>query len=147
MHSTLASGLEDCAVAADFLEIGIVNLGAAEARLALELINSCAEKIADATGQMLVHGTSEDATASGAAEENTGAGQSVEVTPTPAPTKAPTPTPTPTFAPCSCTGNQYNCTDFASSAAAQACFDQCQAEVGVDIHRLDFDDDGVACNE
>lgn len=143
MHGTLASGLEDCAVAAEFLEIGIVNLGAAEARLALELINSCAEKIADATDQMLAHGTSDDVTN----ESGAVASLSVEETPTPAPTITPTPSPTPTFAPCTCTGNLYNCTDFTTTAEAQACFNLCQTTIGVDIHRLDFNSDGLACNE
>ncbi len=72
-------------------------------------------------------------------------------TPTPPPdlaTPISTPEPTATTAPtgpCACSGNLYNCDDFSSQAAAQACFDWCMAEVGTDVHRLDSDGDGVAC--
>ena len=43
------------------------------------------------------------------------------------------------------TGNLYNCSDFGSQRAAQACFDWCMQEVGTDVHQLDADGDGVAC--
>ena len=57
-----------------------------------------------------------------------------------------TPTATPVApAVCSCSGNLYNCADFSSHAAAQACYEYCWNVVGYDIHRLDGDDDGVAC--
>jgi endonuclease YncB( thermonuclease family) len=48
-------------------------------------------------------------------------------------------------APCLCQGNRYNCADFETQAAAQACFDYCREETGEDVHRLDGGDDGVAC--
>lgn len=49
-------------------------------------------------------------------------------------------------APCSCSADQYNCTDFATSRQAQACHDFCRSTVGYDIHRLDGNDaDGLAC--
>lgn len=48
-------------------------------------------------------------------------------------------------APCACTGNLYNCGEFATQAAAQGCFDWCMQEVGMDVHRLDSDGDGIAC--
>lgn len=72
---------------------------------------------------------------------------------TPAPTVAPTNTPVPLptntpEAPAGCTicsFNAYNCSDFSSQASAQACHDFCWAQVGFDVHELDSDDDGEAC--
>lgn len=43
-----------------------------------------------------------------------------------------------------CTANTYNCTDFSTHAEAQAVFNACGG-VGNDIHRLDSDGDGDAC--
>ena len=69
--------------------------------------------------------------------------------PTPAATATarPTATPTPTRkpAPCQCWSNLYNCSDFDTRAEAQACFDYCMTTVGYDVHRLDGDGDGIAC--
>jgi len=48
-------------------------------------------------------------------------------------------------APCSCSGNLYNCADFASHASAQACYDYCISIGRGDVHRLDADSDGSAC--
>jgi hypothetical protein len=39
---------------------------------------------------------------------------------------------------------QY-CDDFATQAAAQACFNYCWRVVGYDVHWLDDDKDGIAC--
>ena len=65
---------------------------------------------------------------------------------TPVPTLTPVPTATtPPAGPCACTGNLYNCSDFCTQAQAQRCFDWCMQQVGTDIHRLDSDGDGVAC--
>lgn len=47
--------------------------------------------------------------------------------------------------PCRCDGNYYNCDDFGSQAAAQACFNYCWRMVGYDVHRLDRDRDRIAC--
>ena len=83
------------------------------------------------------------------------------VTNTPTPTSTPTRTPTPTntatatFTPtqpapaavCDCSGNIYNCEDFATQAAAQACYEYCIAQGQGDIHDLDRDNDGIACEE
>lgn len=76
-------------------------------------------------------------------------------TPTATPTKTATPTitmtPTATAtrsAPpgCStCAADIYNCSDFGTQAAAQACFDYCWEQVGYDVHGLDGDGNGVAC--
>ncbi len=60
-----------------------------------------------------------------------------------------TPVPQPTIpdvnAPCSCSGNLYNCDDFSSHAAAQACYDYCMSVGAGDVHRLDGNHDGNAC--
>ena len=68
---------------------------------------------------------------------------------TPMPTNTPTNTPTPTqSAPGNCTicsHDAYNCGDFDTQAEAQACHDYCVAQGAGDIHRLDADGDGEAC--
>jgi len=51
----------------------------------------------------------------------------------------------PANAVCSCTGDIYNCDDFPSHRAAQACFDYCLNQGRGDIHRLDRENDGRAC--
>jgi hypothetical protein len=57
-----------------------------------------------------------------------------------------TPTPEPTPRPvCDCSGNLYNCADFASAQEAQDCYATCQTEVGSDVHLLDGDENGVVC--
>jgi len=71
-------------------------------------------------------------------------------TPTRTATTRPTRTPTPTatyvaLAPCSCSSNSLNCGDFSSHWAAQRCFDYCWQQRGYDVHRLDSDGDGDAC--
>ena len=43
---------------------------------------------------------------------------------------------------CFCSGNGYNCGDFPSHSAAQACYEYRLDVAGYDIHRLDGDDDG-----
>jgi hypothetical protein len=46
---------------------------------------------------------------------------------------------------CSCLYNKYDCSDFSTQDEAQECYDFCR-EAGVgDIHRLDDDEDGIAC--
>jgi hypothetical protein len=49
---------------------------------------------------------------------------------------------------CSCGGNFYNCStsDFSSERAAQNCYEHCLAVVGRDVHGLDANSDGIACN-
>ena len=46
-----------------------------------------------------------------------------------------------------CLVNIYNCSDFSSQSQAQEAYARCMQEVGSDIHGLDRDDDGVACEE
>jgi endonuclease YncB( thermonuclease family) len=46
-----------------------------------------------------------------------------------------------------CQSNTYNCTDFETHAEAQAVYDKCMTEKGTDIHRLDANGDGDACED
>jgi hypothetical protein len=88
-------------------------------------------------------------------------------TPLPLPTDTllPTQTPEPTFTPlslprntlavivpqqpaqaaCSCSGDTLNCGDLGTHSNAQACFEYCLAQGVGDIHGLDGNNDGVAC--
>ena len=59
------------------------------------------------------------------------------------PTRTATPTPTPAL--CSCYADLYNCAHFSTQAQAQACFEYCISLGRGDIHRLDADNDGIAC--
>lgn len=44
-----------------------------------------------------------------------------------------------------CSSNYYNCADFSTQAEAQVVMDYCMDKVGSDIHYLDGDKNGVAC--
>jgi endonuclease YncB( thermonuclease family) len=44
-----------------------------------------------------------------------------------------------------CGKNSYDCRDFNSQTAAQACYDACMELVGEDVHHLDGGGDGVVC--
>ena len=68
-------------------------------------------------------------------------------TPTPVATSTPTVAPTPTSAIqlWDCSANVYNCSDFSTHAEAQEVFEYCFEQVGFDVHRLDADNDGIAC--
>jgi hypothetical protein len=46
---------------------------------------------------------------------------------------------------CSCTGDTLNCSDFGSKSSAQACYEYCASIGRGDIHRLDGNGDGDAC--
>ena len=46
---------------------------------------------------------------------------------------------------CNCNSNIYNCSDFNSQYEAQQCYLYCLGQRGKDIHRLDGDNDGRAC--
>lgn len=63
----------------------------------------------------------------------------------PAPVSEPTPIPQP-ISDCSCDGNAYNCDDFKTQEEAQACYSRCMDITGKDIHRLDGDQNGLACD-
>lgn len=62
-------------------------------------------------------------------------------------TSTPTRTSTPTDqgGPCPCGGDTLNCTDFSTQAQAQACMDWCVMQGVGDIHNLDGNADGEAC--
>ncbi|MCB9135948.1 MAG: thermonuclease family protein [Anaerolineales bacterium] len=47
--------------------------------------------------------------------------------------------------PCSCTANTLNCSDFSTHEKAQTCYEYCVGQGVGDIHRLDGNADGVAC--
>ncbi len=71
----------------------------------------------------------------------------------PAPTAAPStlaplaaaPTIVTQPAACDCNTQRYTCADFSSWAAAQVCLQRCEVIAGYDVHGLDPDHDGVAC--
>jgi hypothetical protein len=76
------------------------------------------------------------------------------ITPTPPPTDtpeaSPSPTPTPTSldAPvCDCSADTYDCLGniFANRGEAQRCFEYCFRQKGIDIHLLDPNLNGLAC--
>lgn len=46
---------------------------------------------------------------------------------------------------CTCSSNSYNCGDFSTQREAQSCFNHCLVTVGYDVHWLDEDSDGSAC--
>lgn len=46
---------------------------------------------------------------------------------------------------CTCSYNSYDCGDFPSQQDAQACYNYCMSKIGSDIHWLDDDGDGQAC--
>lgn len=63
-----------------------------------------------------------------------------EVAPTDRGIYAPTPS-----SPCDCDHDDFDCDDFSTREEAQACLDYCWTQAGCDIHRLDSDGDGIAC--
>jgi hypothetical protein len=56
------------------------------------------------------------------------------------------PTSAPISGGCSCASDSMNCGDFSSWSAAQACYTSCLAAGAGDIHRLDGNNDGSACD-
>lgn len=44
-----------------------------------------------------------------------------------------------------CSSDTYNCSDFSLQSEAQTAHDYCMSQVGSDIHKLDLDNDGSAC--
>lgn len=53
--------------------------------------------------------------------------------------------PLPVQSSCSCSGDSLNCGDFGSQSSAQACYNSCVAAGMGDIHNLDGDGNGAAC--
>ena len=56
-----------------------------------------------------------------------------------------TQTPSGEAAVCDCSGDLYDCSDFSTHAEAQACYEYCESLGRGDIHCLDRDNDGIAC--
>jgi endonuclease YncB( thermonuclease family) len=48
---------------------------------------------------------------------------------------------------CDCSGDVYSCSDFATQAEAQLCYSYCVFQGAGDIHNLDGNGDGSACEE
>jgi len=46
---------------------------------------------------------------------------------------------------CYCDGDRFNCTNFNSQRDAQVCFDVCVEQGAGDVHHVDDDHDGIAC--
>lgn len=46
---------------------------------------------------------------------------------------------------CECSYNALNCSDFNTQAEAQKCYDYCKSRGNKDVHGLDGDEDGEAC--
>lgn len=46
---------------------------------------------------------------------------------------------------CSCASDLYNCSDFSTHSQAQSCFNYCVSQGYGDIHKLDQNNDGLAC--
>ncbi len=44
-----------------------------------------------------------------------------------------------------CVSDVYNCPHFTTHAEAQNIFEQCLKQTGRDVHGLDGDNDGIAC--
>lgn len=66
------------------------------------------------------------------------------------PTRTPRPTPTrvSVSSPCTCSqGNTLNCSNFSSQRDAQSCHNSCLLQTGRDVHNLDGDSDGIACED
>jgi hypothetical protein len=51
----------------------------------------------------------------------------------------------PITSPCKCSSDIYNCDDFGSHESAQDCYNYCLSLGKGDIHRLDRDKNGLAC--
>jgi endonuclease YncB( thermonuclease family) len=61
------------------------------------------------------------------------------------PTSGPIEVPGAGDAVCDCSGNLYDCADFRTKEEAQACHDYCVGITGGDVHNLDGNSDGDAC--
>jgi SH3-like domain-containing protein len=48
---------------------------------------------------------------------------------------------------CSCERDLYNCPNFETHDQAQACYNFCVSEGRGDVHKIDSDDDGLACEQ
>ena len=55
------------------------------------------------------------------------------------------PKPTKTKTVCSCRSDRYNCADIETRRKAREKYECCMLKVGYDVHNLDGDSDGIAC--
>jgi len=69
----------------------------------------------------------------------------VYVPPTATATRTSTATATTAPAPCLCSADLYNCSDFACQGQAQTCYNYCWSLGYGDVHHLDGDGNGIAC--
>jgi hypothetical protein len=46
---------------------------------------------------------------------------------------------------CSCRADRYDCHDFKTRQEAREVYECCMKKVGYDVHKLDGDSDGIAC--
>ncbi|MCK5062160.1 excalibur calcium-binding domain-containing protein [Candidatus Parcubacteria bacterium] len=46
---------------------------------------------------------------------------------------------------CVCRSDRYNCADFKTRREARDKYECCKQKVGYDVHNLDGDSDGIAC--
>jgi len=46
---------------------------------------------------------------------------------------------------CACRSDRYNCVDFKTRREAREKYECCMEKVGYDVHNLDRDSDGLAC--
>ena len=46
---------------------------------------------------------------------------------------------------CACRSDHYNCNDFKTRREAREKYECCMQKVGYDVHNLDGDSDGIAC--
>ncbi|MBN1313039.1 MAG: hypothetical protein JXB30_16625 [Anaerolineae bacterium] len=65
----------------------------------------------------------------------------------PEPDDVPTDEPVPALGPCDCYGASLTCRDFDTQAEAQACYDYCLEETGIDIFFLDTNNNNIACED
>lgn len=85
------------------------------------------------------------------AEESNAANTTTAQEPEPIPASISTPpstsisTPAPASLDCSCNNNIYDCGDFATHQEAQDLYNCCIQKIGYDVHGLDRDKDGSAC--
>jgi hypothetical protein len=139
IHSFVLDATRDCYRSMDFLVDGIDKRNIENINRAKELLLSCDEKLKRATQPM---GQNQSAPASSPQSIDT---PTIDIpaidntsTPIPAPTQVPA---QPSSSACNCSGNLYNCGDFASPSDAQRCYESCPG----DPHELDRDKDGYAC--
>lgn len=103
----------------------------------------------DACSTTEVEGNVREETVSSAPEPEQ-QGAKPDLAPVPPPQQESQPEPAPVVAPatapaCSCSSNSFNCSDFSTHRQAQSLYECCLSSVGYDVHRLDGDSDGEAC--